>query len=312
MFLLIFEFVIEKTMEIAKHLNYLLQFHECVIVPEFGGFISNYQPAGYNTINHTFTPPSKRVVFNSKIITNDGLLINHLVDVERLGYRQAQTAVLNFTETIFSQLNKGEMVSLDNLGSFRFDSSGMIDFTPVARFELIEAYGLKPFTCSTIDGAKPAIDFTRPAVRALKHNNNWLKVAAGAAILLSLSMFPLKNTDIHLQSSNLIPLHLISTEKVDNNIITQSEADKTIALDLVVAKEKGPYILVGGSFEFKKNAQALTNELIACGHNAEILLLENGYYRVSIDSYFDKNEALNAMMSYRETHPGSMVWVSTR
>lgn len=303
-------------MDLAKHIKYLLQFHECVIIPGFGGFIYNYQPAGYNNVTQTFTPPSKQVIFNSKITKNDGLLINQLVDAEGMGYRQAQLAVLKFTDSLYHKLNSGQTVDLENLGSFRYNNEGVIEFNTAINFELIEAYGLKPFAFSTISGSKPVMTYqTRPAVRALQHNNNWLKVAAGIALVLSLSLFPLKNNDLHLQSSNLIPMHLLNNEPDGAVVEVMNEALDTsegLVVDQVVSKEKAPYILVGGSFEYLKNAQILTDELIADGHNAEILLLDNGYFRVVIDSYFDRNEALDAMESYRSVHAGSMVWVSTR
>jgi hypothetical protein len=305
-------------MDLAKHIIYLLQFHECLIVPGFGGFISNYKPARYNAMNHTFNPPSKEVVFNSKITNNDGLLINHLVDAERIGYRQAHKAVLNFTESLFERLNNGETVSFENLGSFSFDVSGMIGFTPATSFELIEAYGLKPFTYQSLNGSKPVEDFKpRQAVRALEHDRNWIKVAAAAAVLLTLSLYPIKNNNnLHLQSSNLLPKHVLTAEpipvKAQNETLAEWINEEVAEPEVVAKVEKGTYILVGGSFEFLENAQTLIEVLITKGHKAEIILMENGQYRVAIDSFFERSEALEAMKSYRAAHPGSMAWVSTR
>ena len=69
-------------MDISKHLSTLLKFHECVIIPDFGGFISNYIPSRFDPFRNVFLPPTKEIVFNSKINKNDGLLINHLVETE--------------------------------------------------------------------------------------------------------------------------------------------------------------------------------------------------------------------------------------
>ena len=89
-----------KPMNLATHISYLLKFHECVIIPEFGGFVSNYKPAQFDSIRNTFIPPGKEIIFNSKINKNDGLLINYLVDVEKIGYHQAQLIVLNFVDRL--------------------------------------------------------------------------------------------------------------------------------------------------------------------------------------------------------------------
>ncbi|MBN2263629.1 MAG: hypothetical protein JW735_11985 [Prolixibacteraceae bacterium] len=304
-------------MDLAKHIRYLLQFHECVIIPGFGGFISSYKPASFNASKQLFTPPSKQVIFNSKITNNDGLLINQLVDAEHYGYRQAQLAVLHYTDWLYNKLNSGQSVELENLGSFKYNDQGQVIFVSASSFDLIEAYGLQPFNYQSIRNNQNITEFKpRPAIRAIKQNNNWIKVAAGIAIVLGLSFFPLKNNEMHLQTSNLIPTHILNTTEQVNNIQDITSTDDTSINDQlsteVVNKEKAPYILVGGSFEFIDNAQSLCNELASNGHQTEMLLLENGYFRVAIDSYFDKNEAIEAMKTYRANHPGSMVWVSTR
>jgi hypothetical protein len=300
-------------MEITKHITYLLQFHECVVIPEFGGFITNYKPAVYNPLSHTFNPPSKEVVFNSKINKNDGLLINHLVDVERIGYQQAQTAVMNFTDQLFDALNNGKKVDFEQLGSFEFDRTGTVLFTPATRFDLIEAYGLKPFSFPAIEHSKNHYYQARPAVRALHRHTDLIKVAATAALLLTLALFPVKNEEM-LQSSNLIPFHLFTSEQtvypetsaVDENLTNDEN------LVLTSSAQKGYFVLVGGSFQHLGNATDFKNELLANGHQAEIIIMENGNFRVIVDSYSDKSEALQAMESYRSAHTGSKVWVSTR
>ena len=182
-------------MEIAKHISTLLQFHECVIVPEFGGFISNYIPAQYDEVNHSLTPPSKTVVFNSKICNNDGLLINHIVENEKIGYEQAQTTVLNFIDDIFQELYKGETIKLNDLGTFNFDKTGAIVFNAYAKFELISSYGLKSFSYPCLDQSSSYSNFrTRPAVRTINGKKDFVKIAASIALLLSLSLFPLNQT----------------------------------------------------------------------------------------------------------------------
>ena len=57
--------------KIDKHINELLYNHDCVIVPEFGGFVTNYASAKIHPVQHTFTPPSKNIVFNKNLKNND-------------------------------------------------------------------------------------------------------------------------------------------------------------------------------------------------------------------------------------------------
>jgi hypothetical protein len=50
-----------------------------VIVPEFGGFIANYESAWINRQRALIFPPYKQILFNGNLTQNDGLLANELV-----------------------------------------------------------------------------------------------------------------------------------------------------------------------------------------------------------------------------------------
>ncbi|MGF7137949.1 HU domain-containing protein [Roseimarinus sediminis] len=297
-------------MDITKHIAYLMQFHECVVVPDFGAFISNYQPAQYNREEHSFTPPGKAVIFNSKISRNDGLLVSYMVEKEQISYAQAQSAVMNFVDQLSLRLNNGEKVELGSLGSMVFDRSGAIIYQSVNQIDLAAAYGLQPFSYEAL---KPKHEIRpyqpRPAVRVVHRKRDLIKVAASIALVLSLSLFPLKN-DLILQSSNLNPIQLLNSFQPK-----AGEVDETgqLAQTAPGQLEKiAPYILVGGSFQHLDNAKQLQGTLLNNGHQAEIIKMENSYYRVIIDSFFEKNEAIKAMNAYRSKHTGSKVWVSTR
>ena len=65
-------------MTIANYLKDLLYRYDCVIVPNFGGFITNNTSAQIHRSTHTFYPPSKQVGFNVNLSYNDGLLANYI------------------------------------------------------------------------------------------------------------------------------------------------------------------------------------------------------------------------------------------
>ena len=54
-------------MKVEKHISELLYDHDCVIIPELGGFVGNYTPAQIHPVRHTFTPPFKNIIFNIRI-----------------------------------------------------------------------------------------------------------------------------------------------------------------------------------------------------------------------------------------------------
>lgn len=302
-------------MDISTHIAYLLQFHECVIIPEFGGFISNYKPAQFDTVKQVFNPPSKELVFNTKINRNDGLLINYIVEVEKLGYHQAQSALISFVDQMFLTLEKGEKVYLSDVGSFEYDRSGNVIFTAQSKLDLIDIYGLKPISYPTLYEAKQHITFKpRPAVRALNNKKDFIKMAASISLLLALSLFPMKNNKVELQLSNLNPIQLLLDNQPER--VTPKVKDvKPLPAEVLTNKaktKKDPYILVGGSFQKFENANDLQRELTLNGYKAEIIEQDNGFYRVIIDSYQTREKAVLSMNTFLSNHPGSNVWVSIR
>ncbi|MDA3817521.1 MAG: SPOR domain-containing protein [Prolixibacteraceae bacterium] len=294
-------------MELGKHISYLLQFHECVVVPDFGGFISNYKPAGYDRMREVFMPPSKEVVFNAKIKKNDGLLINCIVEKEQCTYRDAEDIVERFVDSTYRLLNNGEKVELESVGDFHYEPSGAITFTAAPIFEFAGAYGLEPFSFAPVENKKESVErYQHPAVRALNTRKGFVKIAAGIALVLSLSLFPLRNNNTGMQSSNVNPLQLFSRSE---NTLSQASSEELTLEDI---EKAAPYVLVGGSFSNPGNARQLQTEMIEKGFNAEVIEHKSGLFRVAFDSYFDRDEALNAMHTYRSEHPESNVWVSTR
>jgi len=301
-------------MNISKHISTLLKFNECVVIPDFGGFISNYVPAKFDHKRNAFMPPSKEIVFNSKISKNDGLLINQLVEVEGIAYHDAQLMISNWVDDALKALNHGEKIVLEGVGSIEFDRNGSFSFHSEAENFLVDAYGLKEFSFPKITRSIYNETYQpRPAIRATTVGKNVVKVAASIAILLALSIFPMKRESFKFQSSTVNPLTTITESNsvpVQEKVVEEVKAPEP---EIVKAEKKvGNFILVGGSFQKSANALAFKEELISEGHNAEIFELKNGMFKVSIDSYVTREEAVDAMRSYRESHPGSQAWVGTR
>ena len=62
-------------LRIVGHIEHLLSVHDCVIVPDFGGFVVQTLPVRYDAGMHRFEPMRKDIVFNETLQYNDGLLI---------------------------------------------------------------------------------------------------------------------------------------------------------------------------------------------------------------------------------------------
>ncbi len=131
-------------MDIGKYLHELLLENETVIVPGFGAFVSNYKPAEIKEGNNEMTPPSKEIVFNPKIRNNDGLLVGYVAEKQAISHFDALRIIEKGRENIIYQLDKGERVVLENIGSLSRDEENEIGFE--AQIEgnlLLDAFGLE-------------------------------------------------------------------------------------------------------------------------------------------------------------------------
>ncbi len=75
-----------KNINISKHISELLYSYECVILPSFGGFISNYKSALLSADGRSIIPPTKAISFNKNLNKSDGLLINYVAEQNDITY----------------------------------------------------------------------------------------------------------------------------------------------------------------------------------------------------------------------------------
>lgn len=90
---------------LAQHIETLLLEHDCVIIPGFGGFISNYEEAQYHTDNGSiFMPPHRSIGFNQQLQINDGLLVQSYMSAYDASYPAAHLQMEKEIEQMASQL----------------------------------------------------------------------------------------------------------------------------------------------------------------------------------------------------------------
>lgn len=135
--------------KIDKHIAELLYEHDLVIVPDFGGFLTNYSSAKILS-NHTFIPPSKNIVFNKSLKNNDGLLANYISTTETISYPQAIELIEKFVLHLNATLKNGEKVKLEKIGILTMDAERNIQFKPGNTNFFTESFGLAEFQSPAI------------------------------------------------------------------------------------------------------------------------------------------------------------------
>lgn len=142
-------------MELTNYIAQLLHAHDCVIVPQFGGFIANYRSANVDWTNKKISPPAKSVLFNSNLIHNDGLLGNAIALDQKITYPNALALIDNHVKSWQIDLAKGKRVEIGELG-FLFKVNNQIVFEQSRELNiLLNAYGLSEISFVNF-ASKPA------------------------------------------------------------------------------------------------------------------------------------------------------------
>jgi len=135
-----------QKVKIDVYISDLLYSYDCVIVPEFGGFIANYAPAKIQAVHHKFHPPSKKISFNKHLKNNDGLLGNHIANRRSISYQEANELIRSFVNQTLAGLNNGDRIEIENVGTLFLDPEKNIQFKAEEQNDYLrDAFGLKPF-----------------------------------------------------------------------------------------------------------------------------------------------------------------------
>ncbi len=108
----------------------LLHAHDCVIIADLGGFVANYKPAFLNPVQHTLSPPSKKIAFNASLRVNDGLLASHISESRGTSYQEACKLISRYVEESLQLLDSGKKLNIDKIGSLFYNKEKKLQFTP--------------------------------------------------------------------------------------------------------------------------------------------------------------------------------------
>lgn len=116
-------------MNISAHISKLFLKNDCIVLEGFGGFILQ-KSKGTIRDNNKFLPPSKVVSFNQYLKSNDGILLNHLMQIEGLKQEDAKSEIEQYINNIKTTLETENLVVLPSIGKFYYDKEKKLQFTP--------------------------------------------------------------------------------------------------------------------------------------------------------------------------------------
>ena len=108
---------------LARHLETLLLQHDCVVVPGFGGFITNYVEAlpEQQEATTVFYPPYRVVRFNQSLQQSDGLLVGSYMTAYDAAFPAAEKQMQRDVNAMVDVLQLDGSYTLTNIGTLHMD-----------------------------------------------------------------------------------------------------------------------------------------------------------------------------------------------
>jgi nucleoid DNA-binding protein len=317
-----------------QHISKLLLEYDCVILPGFGGIVTQYESAKKDIANQLIYPPSKSLAFNVALQKNDGLLQNYLAQQKNISFQEAKNEVEYFVNEVKSSLKSKNTYVMQGVGRFVLGEDNRIQFFPHQDTNYnVASYGLPQLSLIPVARLKKTIPIavgTTPIVpikekeqdRILVKSNSfsatYFRVAAtiGAIFLLTTLIY---HTFIFDKGMNIQEAAFISpTPKTNNKAIIEqivSEIEEEEVSEIVeeaepvttkIAEEPNSTNLktvrvIVGSFGEVGNAAKYSSELTQKGYKTEILPGPNGFSRVCIYEQVEKNQEFATVNKIRES-----------
>jgi len=297
-------------MTLANYISDLLYRYECVIIPNFGGFVTNKISAKLNQSTHTFYAPSKQLTFNSHLQNNDGLLANYIATSKNISFSEAISTIEKEVENWKLSLTKEEL-ELENIGSFHLNSEEKLIFEPTTTVNyLTSSFGLTSFVSPTVKRIVYKEDVKQletiapilPSEENKRKTPVFIRYAAAAAIIFALGTVGWKEYQ-KFEYNNLVAKSEQEQQQVEKTIqeatFVISNPLPTITLNVV--KETYNYHIIAGAFRESENAEKKLQQLLQKGYNAKILGVNKwNLTQVSYESFNSRNEAINTLNTIKK------------
>jgi|GEM_PF-1645657 len=141
-------------MIVEKYIRSLLYEHDCVVIPDFGGFIAHYTSASVHPIRHTFVPPSKEIAFNEMLKLNDGMLISYIASGEGISREEAAKKVRDFAESVRDDIRRHQKYVFEEIGTLTLNFEQKLQFQPFKHINYLgESFGLPELIHKPVDRA---------------------------------------------------------------------------------------------------------------------------------------------------------------
>jgi len=305
---------------ILPHIKYLIRSNDCVIVPDFGAFISH--------TNHSFVKdgilfaPCRQLGFNEALRHNDGLIANSLMRKCGISYDKAMRIVAEDVNALKVQLRETGEAYLDGIGKFVLSEDNLLSFTSLQNMMLVSGsdfFGLSDMRLPSLDSMDDDEDNAAAHRKEFIYfpvRRSFFRVAASIIVLVAMAFVlstPIR-IDNHPDYAGFKSVagasDTVAVEKADMAAVK----DTTVAViensklqKLSVEKSEANYYAVVATFKSERQAKLFVQQ-----SSIDSLEINNdgGLYRVfafSGESYDDVRERMEES-SLLKTVPDAWIY----
>ena len=277
-------------MKISTYIFELLQSQDCVIVPNFGAFVTRNISAKISSDGSRIFPPNKEISFNKNVVKNDGLLLNAISSNENISYEGAEQKITNWVTRINKKLEKQRYIEIKNIGSISLENSKYIFAPNQNSIFLKSSYGFN------------SIDSSHIIRRQKNINNAYLKYAAVFIIFLSLAGLFTKSYFDNVNEFNKAS-YAEANQEIEKKIqkATFNINTSLPVVKLPIRKQYGSFHIIAGSFRLEENSLKMISQLKEKGfiEARKVGVNKFGLLQVAYNSYDTVEEARLALSDIR-------------
>jgi len=297
--------------KIITYLKEQISLNECIILPNFGGFETEYSPSIFDKSSGKIIPPHKKIKFIEEYKKDNGYLANYIAQKENCSRDEAYALLTKFIEEIKKEINtKGEF-NLSNIGKFKKIGEKIHFYPNNEELFYLDSFGLpsielKEFNNIQTDSItyknnfenKSVVDKKLPEFKPTNFNINKKKFSLFwifVVILLIIIVISLVIILYNLKNTKILDEIIIRTQKSSiykNEISVTEKKTEFQNHENLIKNSDTTYYIVAGSYRYLKYAEELYHELKNKGLNPSIILTDGKIYRVIVDKFTNKEDAI--------------------
>ena len=320
--------------EFYTFLEHLLYEHECVIIPQFGGFVVNAQDFQFNAKEGKIYPKRKCVAFNEKLKTDDRFLTTEWAKKQSISQKEASVEIAAISKELKSQISTQGYLTVGELGAFTMNSENRLSFSPNPDFNAdLSVFGLFPVGLGhAIPKEKKTILEETPVAEDLptyspepspiKVSRSAYVYALIAFIVGGLGAFFLTEPSSHQSQSSLNPIKIekkvaapvaVAAPAAPAPVQVDTIQKKVIPAPAEVTKQTDQDViyLVAASFQSLTQAEKGLKEFKSRGFDQAEIILKNEqtkFYRISLGTEHSMDKGYAKAMELKATKKVD-IWV---